>query len=99
MPKAKALVAGEVVAESDKTVLVEGNHYFPKADIDMSKLSPHEGLETVCHWKGTASYFDVNAGGQHLDGAAFEYKAPLEAAAQIKDHVAFWRGVHVEEEV
>lgn len=91
---AKAIWNGKVIAESDSTEVVEGNHYFPVASIknEFFKDSPES---TVCHWKGTASYYDVVVDGEVNRGAAWFYEEPKDAAARIKDHVAFWRGVQV----
>ncbi len=84
-----------VVAESDRTVVVEGNHYFPPEAVKKEFLVP--SLTTsVCPWKGTASYYSLEVGGQRNEDAAWFYPAPKDAAVQIKDHVAFWRGVIVE---
>jgi uncharacterized protein (DUF427 family) len=84
-----------VLAESDDTVVVEGNHYFPVASLrpDLVRPSDHH---TVCGWKGTASYYDVVVDGQVNPNAAWYYPEPKEAAAQIRDRVAFWKGVVVE---
>lgn len=92
---AKAMWKGVVLAESDDTEIVEGNHYFPPESINkgyFKKSSNH----TICPWKGTASYYDVVVGGDVNKGAAWYYPEPKSAAANIKDHVAFWRGVQVE---
>ena len=83
-----------VIAESDETVMVEGNHYFPASSVKAEVLQPVEKT-TVCPWKGTASYYDVVVGDERNAGAAWYYPAPQDAAAEIKDHVAFWRGVTV----
>ena len=85
---------GTVIAESDDTVVVEGNHYFPPSSI---KAEHFEKVDTtsVCPWKGTASYYDVVVDGERNAGAAWYYPAPKDAAAEIKDHVAFWKGVEV----
>jgi len=91
----KAVWNGAVIAESEKTVVVEGNHYFPPDSIQSQFLKPNES-HTVCPWKGTASYYDVEVNGQRNAGAAWYYPAPNPRAAQIKDHVAFWKGVKVE---
>ncbi len=84
-----------VVAESDRTVVVEGNHYFPPEAVKKEFLVPSK-TTSVCPWKGTASYYSLEVSGERNDDAAWFYPAPKEAAAQIKDHVAFWRGVTVE---
>ena len=83
-----------VIAESDETVVVEGNHYFPPASI---KREFFEAVDTttICPWKGTASYYDVIVDGERSAGGAWYYPAPKDAAAEIEDHVAFWRGVTV----
>ena len=91
----KAVWNGTVLAESDDTVVVEGNHYFPVDSINSDYFSDSDS-HTVCHWKGVASYYDVEVDGQTNPGAAFFYPDPSEAAAMIKDRVAFWRGVRVE---
>ena len=91
----KAVWNGTVLAESDDTVVVEGNHYFPVDSINSDYFSDSDS-HTVCHWKGVASYYDVEVDGQTNPGAAFYYPAPSEAASMIKDRVAFWRGVRVE---
>lgn len=87
---------GEVIAESDDTVVVEGNHYFPRESLKMEFFSTTDHT-SVCPWKGTASYFDIRVGGETNARAAWYYPQPKDAAAKIKDHVAFWRGVQVEE--
>lgn len=92
---AKAVWNGVVLAESEATVVVEGNHYFPRESVNLEYLSPSSKL-SVCPWKGTASYYDVVVDGSSNPGAAWYYPAPRPAASEIKDRVAFWRGVHVE---
>jgi uncharacterized protein (DUF427 family) len=91
----KATWNGEVIAESDETVVVEGNHYFPAGSIRREHFRESE-THTVCGWKGTASYYDVVVGGDVNKDAAWFYPEPKDAAAEIKDRVAFWRGVKVE---
>jgi uncharacterized protein (DUF427 family) len=85
---------GVVLAESNDTIVVEGNHYFPPDSLNREalKASSHH---TECPWKGTASYYTVVAGGRENPDAAWYYPAPKSAAAQIKDRVAFWKGVTV----
>lgn len=85
---------GVTLAESDETVVVEGNHYFPVDSIAGEHFAPSES-HTICPWKGTASYYDVTAGGETNADAAWFYPQPKDAAKEIKDHVAFWRGVEV----
>ena len=87
---------GVVLAESDKTEIVEGNHYFPPESLRPEFFRPSE-THTVCGWKGTASYYTVDANGRLNPDAAWYYPEPLPAAAKIKDYVAFWKGVRVEE--
>ena len=91
----KAVWNGAVLAESDDTVIVEGNHYFPVESINRDYFSDSDS-HTVCHWKGVASYYDLEVEGQTNPGAAFYYPDPSTAASEIKDRVAFWRGVRVE---
>lgn len=91
----RAIWNGAVVAESEKTHVVEGNHYFPPDSVNRELLAPSE-QSSFCPWKGTASYYDIVVEGQTNEAAAWYYPDPLEAAAQIRDHVAFWRGVQVE---
>lgn len=90
----KAVWNGAVLAESDATVVVEGNHYFPAESLNREYFAD-SATETTCPWKGTASYYSVEVDGQRNDDAAWFYPAPKEAAAEIRDHVAFWRGVEV----
>lgn len=85
---------GQVIAESDETEMVEGNHYFPPNTIKKEFFQPSEA-SSVCPWKGTATYYDVVVDGEVNEGAAWSYPDPKPAASNIKDHVAFWRGVTV----
>ncbi|MET3805757.1 uncharacterized protein (DUF427 family) [Nakamurella sp. UYEF19] len=85
---------GSVIAQSDSTEMVEGNHYFPLASVNPDYLKPSK-LTSVCPWKGTASYYTLEVDGKQNPDAAWYYPTPKDAAAQIKDHVAFWRGVVV----
>jgi uncharacterized protein (DUF427 family) len=87
---------GVVIAESTRTTVVEGNHYFPMADVDRGKLVDSD-TTSVCPWKGTASYFSVVADGETNPDAAWTYPDPKDAAREIEGHVAFWRGVEVRE--
>ena len=91
----KATWKNAVLAESDDTVVVEGNHYFP-ADSIRRELFRESETRTECPWKGTASYYDVVVSGEVNKDAAWFYAQPKDAATQIKDRVAFWRGVKVE---
>ncbi|MBB5233605.1 DUF427 domain-containing protein [Deinococcus budaensis] len=90
----QAIWQGEVIAESQDTVVVEGNHYFPRASVRDEYLRP-SSTHTVCPWKGTASYFTLEVGGQQNPDAAWYYPEPKDAARQVAGRVAFWRGVQV----
>jgi uncharacterized protein (DUF427 family) len=91
----KATWNGAVLAESDRTVVVEGNHYFPAESVRREHFKP-SATHTQCGWKGTASYYNIEVGGQVNPDAAWYYPDPLPAAAQVKGRVAFWKGVKVE---
>ena len=91
----KATWNNEVVAESDDTVVVEGNHYFPPDAVTKEYLQP-SSTHTICPWKGEASYYNVVVNGESNKDAAWYYPEPKDAAAEIKDRIAFWRGVKVE---
>ncbi len=92
---AMAIWNNTVLAESDRCEMVEGNHYFPPEAVKREYLKP-SNTHTECPWKGTASYFHIEVGSQRNPDAAWFYPEPRAAARQIKDHVAFWRGVKVE---
>ena len=92
---AKATWQGTVIAESDDFEVVEGNVYFPRVSIK-SEHFEDSSHTSVCGWKGTANYFHVVVGGERNEDAAWYYANPKSAAANIKDHVAFWKGVEVE---
>ncbi|MGI9602581.1 MAG: DUF427 domain-containing protein [Acidimicrobiales bacterium] len=87
---ARASFNGTVIAESDNTVVVEGNHYFPPDSVQPGVLSPTEH-QTVCPWKGTASYYTVSVDGESVENGAWTYPEPLAEAAEIIDHIAFYR--------
>jgi uncharacterized protein (DUF427 family) len=91
----KATWNGAVLAESDKTIVIEGNHYFPPDTINREYFQD-SSTHTTCPWKGEASYYDVLVDGQVNKDAAWYYPEPKPAANEIKDRVAFWRGVKVE---
>jgi uncharacterized protein (DUF427 family) len=91
----RAIWNGTVIAESDACVVVEGNQYFPLDAVKREYLRD-SATHTVCSWKGTASYYDVEVNGKTNKDAAWYYPQPKDAARQIADHVAFWRGVAVE---
>ena len=91
----KAIWNGATLAESNKTIVVEGNHYFPPDAVNRELFQPSE-TRTICSWKGEASYYSVAVDGTTNRDAAWFYPSPKPAAAEIKDYVAFWRGVKVE---
>ncbi len=90
----KAVWKDTIIAESDDTVVVEGNHYFPAESVRAQYLTDSPS-NTVCPWKGTASYRHVMVAGQVNSDAAWFYPTPKDAAAEIKGRYAFWKGVHV----
>lgn len=90
----KATWKDTVIAESDDTVVVEGNHYFPPESLNPDALRESDHT-SVCPWKGTAGYFDVVSGDDVNRNAAWIYREPKAAASEIKGHVAFWKGVEV----
>jgi uncharacterized protein (DUF427 family) len=92
---ARATWNGTVIAESDSYEMVEGNVYFPPGTVRREHLADSP-THTVCPWKGTASYYHVVVDGKENRDAAWYYPDPKQAAANIKDHVAFWHGVTVE---
>jgi uncharacterized protein (DUF427 family) len=91
---AKATWAGKTIAESNATVEVEGNQYFPPESVGEKFLKPSDHT-TICPWKGTAHYYHVEVDGMKNENAAWYYPEPKAAAAEIKDRVAFWKGIHV----
>ena len=91
----RAVWNGAVIAESDDTVVVEGNHYFPRSAVDWSKLQESEHTST-CPWKGVAGYFDLVVEGERNRDAAWFYPRPNPAASEIQGRVAFWKGVQIE---
>lgn len=91
----KAIWNDVVLADSDSTVVVEGNHYFPREAVNMAYFQESE-THTTCPWKGVASYFTIEVDGKQNPNAAWYYPQPSEAAARIKDHIAFWKGVKVD---
>lgn len=92
----KATWNGTVIAESTDTVVVEGNHYFPAGSVKQEYLRP-SATTSVCPWKGTASYYSLEVEGTTNGDAAWFYPAPKDAAKEITDRVAFWKGVVVGE--
>jgi uncharacterized protein (DUF427 family) len=90
----RAIWNGAVLAESARTIRLEGNHYFPPQTVNFGYLQPSTS-RSHCAWKGEAHYYDVVANGHRNPNAAWFYPAPSPAATEIKDHVAFWKGVNV----
>jgi uncharacterized protein (DUF427 family) len=90
----KAIWNGVVIAESDDGVVVEGNYYFPLESVEKQYLAEAQ-TQSVCPWKGVASYYDVVVDGKTNKDAAWYYPTPKPGAEQVKDRVAFWRGVRV----
>ena len=86
-----------VIAESDATVVVEGNHYFPPADIKQEYLRDSDHT-SICGWKGTAHYYSIDIEGELNADAAWYYPQPKSAAAEIAGYVAFWKGVQVSQD-
>lgn len=91
---AQAVWNGAVIAESDDTVIVEGNHYFPRDCVRADVLKPSDTTST-CPWKGLAHYYTLDVDGETNRDAAWYYPDPKPAAAEIKDRIAFWKGVEV----
>lgn len=92
----KAIWNDAIIAESDATIVVEGNHYFPPDSVHREFLRA-SGTHTVCSWKGLASYYDVVVGSAVNKDAAWYYPAPKSAAENIENYVAFWHGVEISE--
>ena len=90
----KAVWNGEVVASSEQTVVVEGNHYFPESSL-VTKYFKASPTHTTCGWKGVASYYNLEVNGSVNKDAAWYYPTPKDAAKNITNHVAFWKGVVV----
>lgn len=93
---AKAMLNGVTLAESDHTERVEGNHYFPPDAVNWDYFKG-SSTHTTCSWKGIASYYTIEIEGEVVKDAAWYYPAPKDAAKNIKDHVAFWGKVKVED--
>lgn len=90
----KAVWNGTVLAESDETIVVEGNHYFPRAALNEAYFA-NSSKTSTCFWKGKANYLDIEVDGTRNADAAWTYRNPSQAAAQIAGYVAFWKGVEV----
>jgi uncharacterized protein (DUF427 family) len=91
----KAVWNNTTIAESDDTVIVENNHYFPLDSVNQSLLRP-SSTTSKCHWKGTANYYSLEVAGGTNKDAVWYYAEPFEAAAEIKNRVAFWKGVKIQ---
>jgi len=91
----KAIWNDQIIAESDHTVVVEGNHYFPLESVKADVLRP-SSTKSTCPWKGVASYYSLEVGGKENKDAAWFYPEPKDAAKNITGRVAFWKGVRVE---
>jgi uncharacterized protein (DUF427 family) len=92
----KAIWNNQVIAESNDTIIVENNHYFPKESVNAQYLRPSD-KQSVCPWKGLASYYSIDVNDQQNKDAAWYYPDPKDAAQNIKDHIAFWKGVKITE--
>ena len=92
----KASFNGVIIAQSNETILMEDNHYFPLSSVDQTKLQSST-TTTRCPWKGVANYYDVVVDGETQKDAAWTYLRPSLPAQEIKEHIAFWKGVKVEE--
>ena len=92
----KAVWKNAVLAESHQTVMVEGNHYFPPEAVNRQYLRP-SNTHTTCPWKGLASYYHINVEGEINKDAAWYYPDPKDGAKNIKNYIAFWKGVEVKE--
>ena len=90
----KAIWKGSVIAQSDETLVIEGNHYFP-AESARTEFLKDSDTKSVCPWKGTASYYNINVDGETNPDAAWYYPDPKDAASEIRGRIAFWKGVQV----
>ncbi|MGH9301120.1 MAG: DUF427 domain-containing protein [Acidimicrobiales bacterium] len=93
----RASFAGTTVAEADHTVIVEGNHYFPPESVRQEYLTKTRS-HSLCPWKGIAGYYTINVDGDEFPNAAWTYAHPSPLARKIKNHVAFWAGVEIEDD-
>lgn len=92
----KAIWKGQLLAESNDTIIIENNHYFPPSSI-IKSFFVESNTTTICPWKGTANYYSIIVGNETNIDAAWYYPAPKEAAAEIKNYIAFWKGIEVSE--
>ncbi|MDP3953490.1 MAG: DUF427 domain-containing protein [bacterium] len=93
----QAIFNGKVIAQSDKTIVIEGSHYFPPESVNMEHIRNRQEAAYVCPWKGVADYYDVTVDGETAPGATWVYPEPKEAAKEITGYFAFWKGVEVGE--
>ncbi|ANU07280.1 DUF427 domain-containing protein [Paraurantiacibacter namhicola] len=93
----EAILNDVVIAHSTSTKVVEGNHYFPREDVDMSMLEKSD-TRTFCSWKGEARYYSLDCDGTLAKDAAWTYPDPKPDAAHVKDHIAFWGDVEISED-
>ncbi len=93
----KAIWNGRVIAKSSQTIVVENNHYFPPETVNHEFLK-HSGTQTICLWKGEASYYHISVNGVLNKDAAWYYPNPKPAAKKIKNYIAFWKGVKIEKD-
>lgn len=92
----KTIWNDQILAESNETIVIENNHYFPSSSLNLQYFTKTE-TSTICPWKGTASYYTIDVDGKQNIDAAWYYPSPKEAASEIKGYVAFWNGVSVVE--
>lgn len=90
----KAVWNGKIIAESKNTSVIENNHYFPESSVNKEYLSP-SNTKSTCPWKGEASYYSLEVDGNINQDAAWYYPQPKDAAAEIKNKIAFWKGVEI----
>lgn len=90
----KAIWRGVIIAQSNDTIVIEGNHYFPPESVNRNYLQKSRTV-TSCFWKGLASYYSIVIGGETNEDAAWYYAEPTEAAMEIKNYIAFWKGIEV----
>ena len=93
----KAIWNNQIIAQSNQTIVIEGNHYFPSNSVNKKFLKPST-THTTCPWKGEASYHHLEVDGQSNQDAAWYYPNPSNAAKNIKDYLAFWKGVEVKKD-
>ena len=91
----KAIWNNKIIAESNETIVIENNHYFPKNSVNKDFLTDSD-TNTTCHWKGEASYYSLQVDGKTNPDAAWYYADPKQLAEGIKNYVAFWKGVKIE---